>query len=241
VLPPYVQNLLKIGSFLFYMLLQARLLYRFVRTQSPDVRQHLARLLQWLALLTLLLALIAGSVLIALVARPLGFGPQAVAIMAVGLGLLAMLLFLLFHPAILYGIPFSVASDVQEPERKTWLLDAGQTGAYRRQLDAYMAREPRPFLRRDFKLRTMVEETGIPRHHLSELLNEAYGMHFNDFVNQHRIAYVIEHFDRPAWTQLTLEGIGAEAGFNSRNTFIRAFKKVTGMTPSEYRDRIAQP
>ena len=42
--------------------------------------------------------------------------------------------------------------------------------------------------------------------------------------------------DREATANLTIEAIGNGVGFKSRNSFISAFKKFTGLTPSEYQN-----
>lgn len=89
----------------------------------------------------------------------------------------------------------------------------------------------------DFRMSTMVEETGIPRHHLSAVINTVYHTNFNTFINKHRIGYILQHFNEPEWAHLTLEGIAQEAGFKNRSPFINAFKQVTGMTPSEFREQ----
>lgn len=74
----------------------------------------------------------------------------------------------------------------------------------------------------------------VPTHKLSELFNQHYGVNFNVYVNKLRIDYVLQRLNNGDWKQLTLEAIGTDAGFSSRNTFFIAFKKVTGLTPSAY-------
>jgi AraC-like DNA-binding protein len=99
-------------------------------------------------------------------------------------------------------------------------------------------RNERPFLRPGFTLTDMAVETGIPRHVLSHFINRAYGMNFNSLINEFRVSYLksIPGLD-PEWRRLTLEALGRMAGFNSRNTLIKAFKKCTGECPSDYFSR----
>ena len=95
----------------------------------------------------------------------------------------------------------------------------------------------KPFLKQGYSLIQLSDDIGVPRHHLSALLNKVYGMRFNDFINRYRIAYIIENMDHPEWPKLTLEGIAREAGFNSRTTFFNAIKKLTGLPPTEFLER----
>jgi len=75
---------------------------------------------------------------------------------------------------------------------------------------------------------------GIPTHKLSDMFNSYYGVNFNVYINNLRIEYVKQRLHNGDWKQYTLEAIGLDAGFSSRNTFFVAFKKVTGLNPSAY-------
>lgn len=70
---------------------------------------------------------------------------------------------------------------------------------------------------------------------LSRIINEEGKMNFNDFVNAYRIKAVKQALQTKRDTVMTLEGLALEAGFNSKSTFLRAFKKSEGMTPSQYK------
>lgn len=62
-------------------------------------------------------------------------------------------------------------------------------------------------------------------------------MNFNNFINGYRIQHILDHFRADKWEQLSLEGIGLEAGFRSRSTVNKAFKKYTGKPPPLYRSQ----
>lgn len=69
---------------------------------------------------------------------------------------------------------------------------------------------------------------------ISRAVNKGFGLSFNDFVNRFRTEAVIEMLQKGEHKKQTLLGIAFESGFNSKATFNRAFKKVTGKTPREY-------
>ncbi|WP_228526523.1 helix-turn-helix domain-containing protein [Flavobacterium sp. ANB] len=90
------------------------------------------------------------------------------------------------------------------------------------------------FLKKDFVIRDLSEETGISVHHLSNLINSEFNLHFQDYVNLKRIEYFKDKINDPKWKDLSLEGMAWGSGFKSRTTCFRAFIKHTGKSPSEY-------
>lgn len=69
---------------------------------------------------------------------------------------------------------------------------------------------------------------------LSKAINSGSQMNFNDFVNRFRVEAVKKALKKGEHKTTTLVGIAMDCGFNSKSTFIRSFKKQTGMTPTEY-------
>ena len=70
---------------------------------------------------------------------------------------------------------------------------------------------------------------------LSRIINQEGKVNFNDFVNAYRIKAVKRALQTEQNSIMTIEGLALEAGFNSKSTFLRAFKKSEGMTPSQYK------
>jgi AraC-like DNA-binding protein len=69
---------------------------------------------------------------------------------------------------------------------------------------------------------------------LSKVINAGTGQNFNDFVNTYRVAEAARRLRDPAFKHYTLLAVALEAGFNSKSTFNRVFKKLNGLTPSEF-------
>lgn len=74
----------------------------------------------------------------------------------------------------------------------------------------------------------------IPANYLSQIINEEFNQNFPDFINGYRIRDAQELLQDPRTNHLSILGIAYEVGFNSKSTFYTAFKKHTGMTPSEF-------
>jgi len=89
-------------------------------------------------------------------------------------------------------------------------------------------------LQHGYSLRQLSDETRIPLHHLSAFINKHYRMNFNDFINEYRVAHCKEKLLNGECKHKKLEAIAGESGFNNRNTFTSAFKRVTGMNPSDF-------
>lgn len=98
-------------------------------------------------------------------------------------------------------------------------------------------KEAEPFLDASLTLHTLAKETGISSRELSILINHHLNKHFFDFVNEYRIEKAMELLTSPDRKEYTVLEILYEVGFNSKSSFNTAFKKHTGLTPTEYRRR----
>ncbi len=94
--------------------------------------------------------------------------------------------------------------------------------------------EHKPFLKHGYSLKQLAEETRIPLHLLSAFINKHYKVNFNDFINEYRVNYCKVKILNDEWKYKKLEAIAEESGFSNRNTFTAAFKRVTGINPSEF-------
>ena len=105
------------------------------------------------------------------------------------------------------------------------------------QIDEVVTRfldEKKPFLQQRYSLKDLSEDTQIPLHQLSAYINKHCGKNFNDFINEYRVQYCKEKILNDECRNKKLEAVAEESGFNNRNTFAIAFKKVTGVNPSQF-------
>ncbi|MBY0478386.1 MAG: helix-turn-helix domain-containing protein [Chitinophagaceae bacterium] len=73
---------------------------------------------------------------------------------------------------------------------------------------------------------------------VSKAINNCFEMNFNDFINQYRVEAVKKMLTKGLHQKQTLLGIAYDAGFNSKTTFNRAFKKNTGLAPKEFLEKM---
>lgn len=91
------------------------------------------------------------------------------------------------------------------------------------------------FMNAEFSLARLAELAGSNQKYVSQAINDIFGMSFTDFVNERRVEQAKRLLMNPDSVRLTLEAVGERVGFGSHSTFIRAFRKFTGLTPSIYR------
>ncbi|MFN2395840.1 MAG: helix-turn-helix domain-containing protein [Bacteroidales bacterium] len=94
--------------------------------------------------------------------------------------------------------------------------------------------DKKPHLDPELTISTLAKEMNTGSDYLSGILNGRLNKNFFDFVNFYRV----EEFKNLCKNQYdkntTIMGLAWDAGFNSKATFNRVFKKTTGKTPGEF-------
>ncbi len=92
-----------------------------------------------------------------------------------------------------------------------------------------------PYLDPTLTLQKLADKIELPNRDVSILINHNLNQHFFDFINQFRIKKAQDILLNTENNQLTIQQIMYDVGFSSKSSFYTAFKKQTGVTPSEYR------
>lgn len=90
------------------------------------------------------------------------------------------------------------------------------------------------FLDPNLKIEQFAKKIHVSARKLSNVINEITGDNFSNLLNKYRIEEAVKTI-KDSDKNFSLEDVYIHAGFNSRSTFNRAFKSITGMTPSEYK------
>jgi AraC-like DNA-binding protein len=78
----------------------------------------------------------------------------------------------------------------------------------------------------------LAQELNIRPQVLSQFLNDNVKKNFTQFINEYRVEEAKRLLKEN--TNLKIDAIGMECGFNSSSTFYSAFKKITGITPATF-------
>lgn len=95
------------------------------------------------------------------------------------------------------------------------------------------------YLHETLTLRTLASRLEMDPNLVSYVLNNILHKSFYDYVNEFRIEAVKQKIADPAYNHLKIVEVAYDSGFNSKATFNRTFKKLTGQSPSDYRQSVS--
>lgn len=120
-----------------------------------------------------------------------------------------------------------MADEIEGVEQKETKEEGGNSGLVERARE-YMEE----YYNEDLTLQKVAEVVGISSGYLSTLFSQFLGVGFVDYLNRVRIDHACAYLKQNYFK--TYE-IAYKVGFRDEKYFARVFKKVTGMTPSEYK------
>ncbi len=89
--------------------------------------------------------------------------------------------------------------------------------------------------RKEFSGEDLAEALHVSRSYLSSYYKSKTGINLNESIQIFRMQKAVELLQDP---NIRVGDVGALVGIPSSNTFLRWFKKYTGMTPNEYRSKL---
>lgn len=87
----------------------------------------------------------------------------------------------------------------------------------------------------DLTLDQLAALLAMTPHELSQLINDACGVNLQEYLNRYRVDALKVALLAPEQASTSILDLALACGFNSKTTLNRAFKKQTGLTPSEIR------
>lgn len=91
------------------------------------------------------------------------------------------------------------------------------------------------FLNQSINIEDFSKEIGAPYREVSNVINKTFNTNFFEFINNLRVEEAKRMLSDRAYDKLSILDILHESGFNSKSAFQRFFKRITGLTPREFR------
>lgn len=154
--------------------------------------------------------------------------------------------FLYFFPQLLYGldeIKFLTDQIIKIESSPKPEKSGSQTDDKMKELGQIILNwmeEEKVYLNQRYSIQDFARDTNIPYYQLSACINHYLNTNFADLLNKKRIEHGMELLQKGEFSHYTLEALSAECGFNNRNSFVIAFKKFTGTTPSDFRKNLSK-
>lgn len=119
-------------------------------------------------------------------------------------------------------------------ETKRSRLGAEEYAALRERIKSVM-KDPDIICAVDFSVEQLVSAVEAKYKTVLEVIHDEYGYNFSSLLNKCRIEEACRRITEDAQVRnYTVEAIARQVGYRSRTSFTTAFKKVTGLYPSEY-------
>lgn len=187
---------------------------------------------------------------------------QALVIISIALIFIPIIFFLLFYkyfkPAYQLKVQKSVESEdimlkeavvnddgdnqiLEDPDEENKKKKYEKSGLKKEQADKYLKKleefmhNEKPYCNGDLTITDISNKLKIPKHYITQIINEKLNKKFYTYVNEYRVNEVKKRIGNKKYKNHSLLRIAFDSGFNSKSTFNTVFKKITKMTPSEYR------
>lgn len=132
------------------------------------------------------------------------------------------------------GIPGAELPEEEKTKSQSEILDQVTVGEYKEKVNGLLTNE-QLYLNPDITLQDFAEQLGINARYLSYTINTGFGKTFFELINEFRIKHAQQLLlDEESGRRTVLE-VMYESGFNSKSAFNTAFKKYTGLTPSDFK------
>ncbi|MEZ0004805.1 AraC-like DNA-binding protein [Flavobacterium sp. 28YEA47A] len=121
----------------------------------------------------------------------------------------------------------------QNNSKKSARLEKNEVERLSEQLNRLITEE-KIFLDNELSLPVLADKLKISIHDASYLINEVTGNNFYSYINSKRVEEAQRLLLSDKSEELNMLGIAFASGFNSKTTFNTAFKKYTGLSPTQY-------
>ncbi|MCL1669898.1 helix-turn-helix domain-containing protein [Elizabethkingia ursingii] len=138
----------------------------------------------------------------------------------------------IYH-VVLAGVGAELGPDVSPPK---WTLSTEIRNRIRKNLQEF--ENEKEFLKPNLSLKKIAIRVGTNANYLSAYINTEKGMHFNRYLSELRIKYIVELLaEDPIAVHQKTEVLAKLCGIASRSNFLKLFSEIYGMSLQEYQHR----
>lgn len=89
--------------------------------------------------------------------------------------------------------------------------------------------------REDFSLAMLAKMVDSNTKYVLMVINDTYGKNFKTYLNEFRIREACRRLsDTAHYGNMTIQAIYEQLGYKTASSFVAAFRKIIGTTPSQY-------
>jgi AraC-like DNA-binding protein len=245
----YFTLMLIVASFVTYSVLILLLLQKHKKNISEYFSYDSIRLnLRWLRWITICFVISYSFVFITVQINPKilyfnFFDPRISPDIAISFFILAFSFFAVKQPVIFSDTNNTDMNNSPENDNLKKYEKSGlkedKAKNYLDVLEKFMIME-KPYLDPDITISDLSDKLDIPRHYLTQIINERLKKNFFMYINEFRVMEAKQMMDDYNYRDYTILRIAYESGFNSKSGFNTIFKRLTGYTPSEYKKKQLQ-
>lgn len=133
-------------------------------------------------------------------------------------------LFFLSNPSILNYLPAIKTNNILFEERGKNIYN----------IIVLLFEKEKYYLNHRISLDKLIRRVGFSKKNIQNAIMDFSGKNFNDFVNEYRVDYSVKLINQNFLIKKNVKSLAEESGFNSHQTYYRAFRKKFGITPSEF-------
>jgi AraC-like DNA-binding protein len=143
---------------------------------------------------------------------------------------------LLIFPDVFYGIPRvqKGPSKYLDEIKRQAIIQSNEPLEATAKVILNFLDESKPYLNPKFSIQDLINDLGIPKHHVYYCFNNIIQNKFTIIKSELRVNYAKKLLLSTKAKELTMEGIGRESGFASKSNFFAVFKEFTGNTPLQF-------
>lgn len=130
--------------------------------------------------------------------------------------------------------PSLLESNLKNSDYQYSAFDSEKMKKLRNQLEQLLASE-KPYLKTDVSASNISDALQISNHELSQLLNVGLNINFYDLINQHRVEHAKKLLLSKEYSNAKILHVALDSGFSNKSSFLRNFKKLTDLTPTEFK------